>query len=206
MSTYNLTRVTEFAQSIISQYLHPGDIAVDCTMGNGYDTLFLAKLIGEEGKVISFDVQKVALEKTRLLLEQNKVLGSVVLVNDSHENVEKYIDKEISAAMFNLGYLPGESSNIATNANSTLSALKKCLEILKPKGVVSLVLYYGHQEGFIEKNSILQYVSSLDSRLFHVIKTEYINQKNNPPIIITIIKKKFSKNLFKSKEVRNEKG
>lgn len=192
MSTYNLTRVTEFSQLMMSQYIKAGDIAVDCTMGNGHDTLFLANLVGEEGKILSFDIQETALKKTKLLLEKNNVHESVILVNDSHENIDRYVN-EIDGAIFNLGYLPGENNNITTNSISTLIALKKCLKLLKPMGAVSLVLYYGHEEGLKEKNSILNYVKTLGSP-FHVIKTEYINQINNPPIIVTIIKKKGSKN------------
>ncbi len=205
MSTYNLTKVTEFAQLIISQYLNKGDTVVDCTMGNGYDTLFLAKMVGESGKVISFDIQEAAIQKTRLLLKDNKYTKSVVLINDSHENVDLYVKEDISVAMFNLGYLPGGDNGITTKAPSTLASIEKCLMLLKPMGAISLVIYYGHQEGISEKNNVLKYVETLSSKLFHVIKSEYINQTNNPPLIVTIIKKG-KKSSYKLKEVSNEKS
>lgn len=39
------------------QALRPGDTAVDATMGNGHDTLFLAQAVGPTGHVIGFDIQ-----------------------------------------------------------------------------------------------------------------------------------------------------
>ena len=39
----------------ILEHLSEGDIAVDFTMGNGGDTLFLSKTVGEKGRVYAFD-------------------------------------------------------------------------------------------------------------------------------------------------------
>jgi len=189
LSTYNLTQVTEFAQAMISQHLHKGDVVIDGTMGNGHDTLFLAKKVGIEGKVISFDIQKSALEKTKNLIKDNKLDDSVVLINDSHENIDIYVKDKIAGAMFNLGYLPGGDHNLATKAHSTIHALKKCLALLQQKGAITVVIYCGHGEGYVEKDAILEYVKVLSPSLFHVIKVEYFNQLSYPPIIVTIIKK-----------------
>lgn len=57
------------SHEIISKIVLNGDTVVDCTAGNGNDTVFLANLVGERGKVYSFDIQKTALEKTRQKLE-----------------------------------------------------------------------------------------------------------------------------------------
>ena len=189
LSRYNLTQVTEFAQAMISQYLQDGDKVIDCTMGNGHDTLFLANRVGIDGKVISFDIQARALEITKKMIEDNKLDDSVVLIHDSHENIDLYVKDKIAGAMFNLGYLPGGDHNLATKAHSTIHALKKCLFLLKPKGAITIVIYYGHGEGNEEKEGILDYVKVLNPSLFHVIKVEYFNQLSCPPIIVTIIKK-----------------
>ena len=55
----------------ILEHLGEGDIAVDFTMGNGGDTLFLSKTVGESGKVYAFDIQEEALTSTRAFLEEN---------------------------------------------------------------------------------------------------------------------------------------
>lgn len=186
---FNLTRATEFAQLIISQYISEGDIVIDCTMGNGHDTLYMAKLVGEKGRVISFDIQMDALINTKSLLIEENAVKQVVLINDSHEHIDLYVQNRIAGAMFNLGYLPRGNINITTKANSTLTALKKCISILKSKGIITLVIYYAHTNGNIEKDAIIEFVESLDPKRFHVIQSGYINQTNYPPIIITIIKK-----------------
>ena len=42
--------------------LKEGDVAIDATAGNGYDTLKLCKAVGNSGKVYAFDIQKDAIE------------------------------------------------------------------------------------------------------------------------------------------------
>ena len=49
----------------ILQHLKEGDVAVDYTMGNGHDTEFLSKTVGENGKVYAFDIQLAALNSTK---------------------------------------------------------------------------------------------------------------------------------------------
>ena len=51
-------------KQFILTHLHPGDVAADFTMGNGYDTEFLSKAVGEGGRVYAFDIQPQALECT----------------------------------------------------------------------------------------------------------------------------------------------
>ena len=53
-----LTKITDINKIYIEKLVKKGDIVVDATMGNGYDTLYLAKIIGEEGFLYSFDIQK----------------------------------------------------------------------------------------------------------------------------------------------------
>ena len=48
----------------ILTHLKEGDVAVDFTMGNGHDTEFLSKTVGESGHVFAFDIQEMALSST----------------------------------------------------------------------------------------------------------------------------------------------
>ena len=47
----------------ILAHLREGDTAVDFTMGNGYDTVFLSKTVGSSGSVTAFDIQPDANKK-----------------------------------------------------------------------------------------------------------------------------------------------
>src|SRR5690348_2163625 len=57
----------DLAHSFWKQLIQPGDIAIDATAGNGYDSLFLTTLPLSELHV--FDVQKEAIEATKKRLE-----------------------------------------------------------------------------------------------------------------------------------------
>ena len=50
-------RLTAFAHDIWRRVVRPGDTCVDATCGNGYDSMFLASLIGPTGHLIMLDIQ-----------------------------------------------------------------------------------------------------------------------------------------------------
>lgn len=50
-------RITRGAHHAWTQFVVLGDTVVDATCGNGYDTLFLASLVGPHGRVFAFDIQ-----------------------------------------------------------------------------------------------------------------------------------------------------
>ena len=64
-----LDSVLDFAKRLSTEALGEGAIAVDATIGNGHDTLFLARTVGATGHVYGFDVQVPAIERTRQRLE-----------------------------------------------------------------------------------------------------------------------------------------
>ena len=67
------TNSMNLAKEICKVKINKGDVVVDATMGNGNDTIFLAQLVGEQGKVYSFDIQKIALENTRKRLKESNM-------------------------------------------------------------------------------------------------------------------------------------
>ncbi|EJO5346310.1 class I SAM-dependent methyltransferase [Clostridium botulinum] len=176
------------AKYVCKNTLKPGDIAVDCTLGKGNDTILLANLVGSKGKVISFDIQKEAIDKTKEKLMKNS-FDNIVLINDGHENLDKYIQEKIKLFIFNLGYLPGKDHNITTKAETTLKALKKALNLLGDNGIVLLVIYHGHDNGKEEKIILEEFTSKLDQRVYNVMQSSFINQVNNPPLLICIEKR-----------------
>lgn len=176
------------AQEIIARCVSPGDVVVDATAGNGNDTLFLAELVGDRGKVYSFDIQDEAINRTTRRLRKARLLSRVNLICSGHEKMAIYIKENISAAMFNLGYLPGKKHQLVTRPETTLIALKAGLEKLKPGGVITLVLYSGHAGGEEEKNAIINYCSTLSQEFYTVLLYEMINWVNHPPALVSIEK------------------
>lgn len=172
----------------IQKALSDGDFAVDCTMGNGHDTLFMAGLVGANGHVTAFDIQTAAVENTKKLLDSHGLSDRVSLFQCGHEHIDKYVNQPISAAMFNLGYLPGGDHSIATHADTTICAIEKCLKLLKPHGILSIGIYYGGDSGFDEKNEVYEFLKTIDFKKYILISHEYINRPSCPPIAVIIEK------------------
>lgn len=82
-------------QDILKNVVEKGDTVVDATCGNGYDTVFLARLVGEEGKVYAFDVQSQAIETTKDRLRENGLLENVILINEGHQYMDRFAEKAL---------------------------------------------------------------------------------------------------------------
>lgn len=188
-----LMRILPFARSLIDLAVKEGDIVVDATVGNGHDTLYLAERVGQSGHVFGFDIQAQAIENTTKRLHEHHMETRVTLVQASHAELDAHIPPEykgrITGAMFNLGYLPGGDKQIVTKPNSTIAAIEQLLDIMALEGIIVLVIYHGHPEGAIERDALLQYVSTIDQQRAHVIRYEFINQINHPPFIVAIEKR-----------------
>ena len=53
---------------------------------------------------------------------------------------------------------------------------------------MSLCIYSGGDSGFDERDAILFWLKELDSRKYLVIKSDYYNRPNNPPIPVLVVK------------------
>ena len=53
-----------------------------------------------------------------------------------------------------------------------------------------MTLYHGHKNGEIERREILSYVEKLDFSKYYVLYIMPINQKNCPPEMVLITKRK----------------
>ena len=182
------TNVVEIAKRICKSKLNVGDIAVDCTMGNGNDTALLCHLVGDKGKVFAFDIQEEAVKNTRKKLQALEILERAEIIIDGHENIDEYIKGNVRLVIFNLGYLPKGNHHITTKMETTLEAVQKCLDILEPNGIILLIVYSGHEEGKTEKEALESFTSRLNQKEFSVVHIGFTNQINNPPELICIEK------------------
>lgn len=166
---------------ITEEIVTEGDIVLDCTVGNGHDTLRLAKLVGDTGKVYGFDIQEKALENTKYKLEKENLMDRVELIKSGHEFIDDYIDREIDFIIYNLGYLPGGDKNLITKKTTTVESIKKSLKLLKSGGFLIVISYIGHEGGKEEQSGVFELLESLDQRKYNVLEFNFINQINNPP-------------------------
>ena len=188
---FDLT-VTERCHRILAEYIKEGNVAVDCTAGNGHDTLFLARAVGEAGRVYAFDVQKEAIENTSRLLSENGIdMSKASLIQDSHANLAEYLQVDSprpNIIMYNLGYMPGGDHSITTTETDTLKSLEIALDIVAHGGITSVIAYPGHAEGAREMDSIKSLLSELKPDQFEVVTITQDNRKKAP--ILYMVRKK----------------
>ena len=179
----------EIIHKILREHIKPGDICIDATAGRGRDTLFLAGLVGESGKVTAFDIQEAAVESTRALLKENGMDSRAVINLDSHANMANYADPgSVSAITFNFGWLPGGDHNVFTHSESSIAAIKAGLPLLRDGGIMTLIIYYGRETGFAERDALLDFLPTIDSDIYTVVEMPFVNRTNCPPIPIVILK------------------
>lgn len=174
--------ITERCHRILSEYVGPGDVAIDATCGNGNDTLFLAEAVGDKGHVFAFDIQMQAIMATQLRVMEAGY-ENVTCINESNESMEQYVASGASVIMFNLGYLPGGDHSVTTNTENTLSSIKMATSMINVGGVVSIIAYPGHEEGAKEAAAIEEFVKKLPSGLFEVLTITQTNRSETCPVM-----------------------
>lgn len=185
----------QWSHHLLEPRLHPGMIAVDATAGNGHDSLFLAQKILPGGQLFIFDVQNAALTSTRQrLLDHHIPLTQIHFHHHGHQHLSTTLPTElrgqISVVMFNLGYLPGGDKSLITLADNSLSAIQQALDWLAPNGIVTVVLYPGHDGGRTEADLIQSYFQTLPTEYFESQKIAFLNYRPTTPFLLTARRKK----------------
>ena len=174
----------DLQKHFILTHLKEGDVAVDFTMGNGHDTEFLSKTVGERGHVYAFDVQEMALTSTRKHLSEAGCPENYTLIHDSHHNVKQYVTTLIKAGMFNLGYLPGSDKTVTTMRATTLPAIEAAIDLMDRDAIILVAVYPGHAEGEAEGKMICEYLSSLSRYKVCATRINILNSPTSPFFII----------------------
>lgn len=183
------TPITQHCHERICQMVRKPKLCIDATAGTGKDSVFLANLVGDTGKVIAMDIQEMAVEQTKARLKKEELSERVEVVLDSHVHIDQYASEEsVSLIMFNLGYLPGGDHSLATRAETTIEALEKGLKLLCAGGMISLLIYSGGDSGFEEKNQVLAWLKKLPDDKYTVLVESFYNKPNNPPLPVYILK------------------
>ena len=86
-----------------------------------------------------------------------------------------------------LSTLCGEDGHV-TAFDIQEQALTQSLTLLKKGGMISLCIYSGGDSGFQEREQVLSWLKDLDSKKYLVIRSDYYNRPNNPPIPVLIIR------------------
>ncbi len=176
------------SHKFIKENIAPGAFCIDGTAGRGRDTLFLAKAVGETGRVIAFDIQEEAVTSTKELLASENIQNAEVY-HCCHSKMASFADEgSVDAIMFNFGWLPGGDHKIFSTTETSIPAIRAALSLLKPGGVMSICLYYGKENGTSERDGILKELKGLNPDHFSVLYTDFINRTGDPPLAVLIEK------------------
>jgi ubiquinone/menaquinone biosynthesis C-methylase UbiE len=192
-----LAGVVSRGHELLAEVVGPGDLVVDLTAGNGYDTLCLARLAGADGQIIAFDIQPEAIESTRQRLAAagfsprlheggERPLprrGGIDLLAAGHELLAEYLPAAPRAVVANLGYLPGGDPRIRTSAEPTLRALQQASRLLAKGGRLVVVVYTGHPGGEEEGAAVSRFFAELDQGSFQVIRFQVLNRTQAPYLL-----------------------
>lgn len=159
--------LTAIAHTAVAGVLGAGDLAIDATVGNGHDTLFLAGQVHPGGRVAGFDIQADALQAARTRLRDAGLEEGVTLYARGHERLVDSVPADwrerVGAVMFNLGYLPGGDKRRVTRAATTLAAFDQACSLLRRGGLVTLLVYRGHAGGSDEAAAVAARLDRLSS-------------------------------------------
>ncbi len=145
-----------------------GGLAIDATAGNGHDAEFLARLVGGNGRVAVFDVQKEAIAATRERLARAGLAERAEFFTCGHEEMRERLGSawrgNVRTVFFNLGYLPKSDRRVKTRAETTVPALDAAWALLAPGGFISLTVYTKHEGGFEESEKVAAWLEKMRER------------------------------------------
>lgn len=176
-------KILPAGKDFIEEIVDPADTLIDATCGNGHDSAYLSGLV-PNGHVYSFDIQSQAIESAK----NNYPKTNISFIHYGHENIGSHVKAPVKAGIFNLGYLPGGDKSITTAYQTTIAAINELFKLLTAGGRIIIVVYHGHDSGKIERDALLDHLTSWDQNQAQVLMYQYINQKNNAPFLLVIEK------------------
>ncbi|KAF8719301.1 hypothetical protein HU200_024000 [Digitaria exilis] len=186
-------KATEVAHAVWRSIVRKGDTVVDATCGNGNDTLALLKMVADErgqGRVYGIDIQDSAIESTssflKMAVDDEHQRELVKLFAICHSRMEDIVPKDapVRLVAFNLGYLPGGDKTLITVPRTTELALEAASRILSSGGLISILVYIGHEGGRDELEVVESFASSLPIDTWASCKLQMVNRPVAPILIL----------------------
>jgi len=170
--------------------VQPGDIVLDATCGNGYDTLFLAGLAlnAPMGTLFALDIQPKAIKNTREMLLKKLpaiVLEKIRFFCQCHSAFpQEIVPGSVKLIVYNLGYLPGENKEKKTEAETTAKSLERAIELLMDGGLISVTIYPRHPKGEEERERVIGIAAALSPQQWDVCHYTWVNRPLSPELLL----------------------
>ena len=107
--------------------LKPGQKVLEIGCGPGFFTIPAARIVGEEGSVLAFDINPAAVEHVRRKIEEAGVTNASVIVADATKT-------DLPAESFHLAFVFGLARPIGDMA----AIWAELHRLLKPQGILSI--------------------------------------------------------------------
>ena len=120
------------------------------------------------------------------VLREELGFDGLILTDDLAMDAVKDDTENGSAAV--LALQAGNDMVVTSDPAGDIAAVRQALESLRPGGILTLCLYYGRNNGYQERDALLELVRGLDHRRFTVMEVSFSNRVNDPPIPIWIVK------------------
>ena len=175
-----MLNLRETEKKFLEPHLFEGCVAVDFTMGNGNDTLWLSQGAGQTGTVYAFHIHPEAVSRTAQRMQAEAQFENYRLICASHHTASDYISSPIHVGIFNLGFLPGADKAVTTLRETTLPAVRWAISALAPKGALLVAVYPGHEEGRLEGELLQEEFSTLPPKKYSVACLRLVNAPDCP--------------------------
>lgn len=184
---FMLSNARRLAADYVRRTVLPGDTVVDATMETGTIRCFCA------GSSEKTDVFMPSMFSGRLSPAPGPGLsrpyaGACTLLQAGHETMERHVEGQPSAVMFNLGWLPGAAHGVTTKVETTLAARPGGAAADHAGGIVTLCMYPGHEEGDRERMALVSWAKALPVRSFSVLHHVFPNAPDRTPQLLLIQK------------------
>lgn len=166
-------------------------LIIDATCGNGFDSVELAGLCGQQAdsQLLCIDVQAKAITATRQRLlstfgRNDFVEKQIKFFQQCHETFPDVQENSVDLIAYNLGYLPGSVSDgmkrVVSNATTTIRSLRAALPLVRIGGLITMVAYRGHKGGEEETTAIAELVTQLPVKQWRVFAHTPLNAPTGP--------------------------
>ncbi len=152
-------RWTQSPKRLLKPFVSRGMLAVDLGCGPGVYTLEMARMVGENGKVIAADIQEGMLQIVRKKIRDTPLEKIIELHKTSQETLGLSLQADFILAFYVLHEIPGKK-----NLYQELYAL------LKPQGKLLIIEPKGH----VTKQEFKTMTSLLISQGFHQLKCKKV--------------------------------
>jgi len=125
---FSFRKLLQNPRKILGPYLREGMTALDLGCGPGFFTLALARLVGEEGRVVAADLQAGMLEKAKAKIEGAGLAGRVRFHQCRSERIGLSEPFDFILVFYMLHEVPDQ-----------LLFLRETKGLLKPNGAILLV-------------------------------------------------------------------